>query len=136
MPKTTKSFAWIGLVISLGIVGCISEMSRGSSRTLYTIAGVLEVRHDDLGKDIQLRLDQKLFFNLQNDPETPGQWTLVDYEGRTLLLLSETPRTAPGFWGLLLQARGLGSAYVTLRFTPTDEGKPPQEINFEIAIRR
>ncbi len=131
-----KSFASIALVILLGLMGCASEMSRGSSRALYTVAGVLEVHRDDIGKEIQLHLDQKLFFNLENDPEAPGQWALVDYEKQALLLLSETPRTAPGFWGLLLQARGLGSGYVTLRFTPADEGKPPQEVNFEVSIRR
>ncbi len=111
-------------------------MGRGSARALYTIANVLEVRQGDIGKDIQMVLDQKLLFKFENNEKEPGQWELVDYEKRTLLLLSETPRMESGFWGVLLQARALGSGKVVLRFTPGEDGKQAEEVPFSILIRR
>jgi len=111
-------------------------MGRGSERALYTIAGVLEVHQGDIGKDIQMTLDQKLLFKFELNPDQPGKWEWVDYERRTLLLLSETPRMEAGFWGVLLQARAFGSGKVVLRFTPGEDGKPAEEVCFSILIRR
>ena len=125
-----------GLTALLLFSGCAAEMGRGSARTLYTIADPLEVHCNDIGKNIQLRLDQKLLFTLEKDEENPGRWELVDYDKRTMLLLSETPRVAVGFQGFLLQARVMGSGEVTLRFIPAGEDKPPRDVKFEISIRR
>ena len=111
-------------------------MGRGSEKKMYTIADTMEVNRKDFGKSIQLRLDQKLFLNLENDPDKPGQWELVDDDRRILLLLSDSPRTASGFWGVLLQARYLGSGSLKLRFTPTNENEKPEDFEFEILVRR
>jgi len=134
--KTFYKCFFTGLVVLLLFAGCASEMGRGSTRALYTIADPLEVRRDDLGKDIQLRLDQKLLFNFETGGEHPGHWKLLDYNNRILLLLSDTPRVAPGFQGFLLQARALGGGEVSLRFTPSDEGRQPQDVKFSISVRR
>ena len=125
----------VGLFCLL-LASCASEMKRGSDKSIYTIADTMEVFRSDIGKNIQLRLDQKLFFKMENDPDQPGKWELIEHDRRTLLLLSTSPRTAPGVWGILLQARALGSGSVKLRFTPADETKTPQEILFETEIRR
>lgn len=124
------------ILAALSLLGCASEMSRGSSKALYTIADTLEVHRNDIGKEIQLHRDQKLFFNFSKNPDEPGSWKLVDYSKRTLLLLSETPRVSPGDWGLLLQARALGSGEVELLFTPDDEALPSCNIKFETSISR
>ena len=136
MPAKTGSI--VGLLLALLLfAGCAGgEMSRGSARSLYTIADVMEVHREDIGKSIQLKLNQKLFFHLENDPASPGEWTMVDYDQRTLLLLSDSPRVRPGFWGLLLEGRAIGSGEVNLRFTPSGEGKNPQEVKFEFSVRK
>lgn len=46
----------LGVALLAG-AGCAEQMSRGSARSLYTIAGVLEVFRQDLGKDAQMRID-------------------------------------------------------------------------------
>lgn len=111
-------------------------MKRGSDKSLYSIAGVLEARREDVGKSIQLALDQKLLFKLETKGEEPGSWELVSYEHPPLLLLSDTPKMEAGYWGLLLQARAIGSASVKLRFTPADESQPPKDVTFAITIHR
>ncbi len=123
------------LLAAVVLVGCASEMKRGSARTLYTIAGTLEVGRGDIGKDIQLTRDQQLLFKMDQTSAPSGKWEMVDYDNRTLLLLSETPRLESGFWGVLLQARALGQGAVRLRFTPDDESIAPREVTFEIQIR-
>jgi len=122
--------------VCIYLAGCAAEMKRGSERTLYSILDVLEVYREDIGKDIQITLNQKLLFKFTDDPERAGSWELVDYDRRTLLLLSETPRVGPESWGLLLQARAMGMGEVNLRFTPDEEGAAPRMIRFNIAIRR
>jgi hypothetical protein len=124
------------VMVCLIFSGCTSGMSRGSERSLYTIAGVLEVHREDIGKDIQLVLDQKLLFSLEADPEAPGQWQLEDYDRRTMLLLSDTPRVPSDHWGVLLQARAMGSGYVKLRFVPDDTTQSSRDIRFNVSIRR
>jgi hypothetical protein len=124
------------LVVLFGI-GCASPKTpRGSSKALYTIAETLEVNVDDVGKEIQLRLNQDLFFHLMIDPAEPGDWELLDFDKRTLKFLSDTPRTTPGYWGVLFRGNALGTGYVTLRFTPTDTNIAPHDIKFEISIRK
>jgi hypothetical protein len=118
------------------ITGCVSEMSKGSAKNLYTIADILQVNRADLGKDIQLKLDQKLFFNFEPDPEHLGDWELVQYDNRHLLMLNDHPYVESGNWGLLLQARALGFSEVELRFTPVDENEKPQNYIFSISISR
>ena len=84
---------WIPvLLVTFLLVSCASEMKRGSDATLYSIADPLEINREDIGKDIQLKLDQKLFFNMDNNSPISGRWELVDYERRTLLLLSNSPK--------------------------------------------
>ena len=134
--RTFNKFFFAALAGLLLFAGCASEMGRGSTRALYTVADPLEVRRDDLGKDIQLRLDQKLLFNFETGGEHPGHWELLEYNNRILLLLSDTPRVATGFQGFLLQARAMGSGEVSLRFTPSDEGQQPQDVKFSISVRR
>lgn len=124
------------ILLSALIFGCASEMGRGSGKSLYSVADVLEVHPEDAGKSIQLTLNQKLFFNFEVNPEETGQWSLENYDRRVLLLLSDTPRVASGGWGVLLQARALGYGDVTLKFTPEDEGKPPRTVVFDISIRK
>jgi hypothetical protein len=121
-----------GLLLS----GCANQIPKGSSKTLYTIAETLEITQADLSKDVQLRLDQKLLFNLEPNPEELGTWMLVDYDNRHLLLLNDTPRVASGNWGLLLQARALGSAEVQIRFVPLTENSTPKNYTFPISISR
>jgi hypothetical protein len=133
--KSTSLLFPVVLALALA-TGCAQQMSRGSAVSLYSVSDPLEVHRQDIGKSIQLRLDQKLFFNMETDGENPGQWELVDYEKRTLLLLSDTPRTMPGYRGFLLQARALGSGKVILRFTPLGEDAKPSEARFDISIRR
>ncbi len=116
--------------------GCASEMGRGSTKALYTITETLEVRYEDIGKEIQLRLDQKLFFHFSKNPEEPGTWKLIDYSRRPLLLLSETPRVSSGAWGLLFQARAMGSGEIELVFEPDSDAFPSRTIKFEISITR
>ena len=135
-PSTFNSqlLSSLPILVALGLMGCASEMSHGSSKTLYTIADVLEVHREDIGKEIQLHRDQKLFFNFSKNPDEAGSWKLVDYSKRTLLLLSESPNVSAGAWGLLLQARALGSGEVELVFTPEDEALPSRTIKFEMSI--
>ncbi|MDD2707291.1 MAG: hypothetical protein PHV34_04720 [Verrucomicrobiae bacterium] len=127
-------------VAMLGACGCAREMSRGSAALLYSIADPLEVRRSDIGKNIQLKLDQKVLFCMAKGDEDAGvergRWELADFDKRTLLLLSEYPRVEAGCWGLLLQARSLGSGEVVLKFIPDDESKTPKEVKFEISIRK
>ena len=118
------------------LAGCASEMKRGSEETLYTIASTLEVNRNDIGKDIQLKLNQYLFFHFEIDPNERGQWKLVNHDPKTLLLLNENPRTAPGHWGSLFQARGIGSGEVQLRFVPVDKTQESKEVVFEFSVRR
>ncbi len=125
-----------GLLALVLLAGCASQMSRGSSKSLYTVSEVLDVHREDIGKSVQLKLDQKIFFKMDPNPDKPGQWSLVDYSNRVLLLLSETPRVESGNWGLLLQARAMGSGEVTLRFTPFDENAQPETATFEISITK
>ena len=124
------------LLFTLFVTGCASQIGKGSSKTLYSIAGVLEVNRQDLGKDIQLNLDQKLFFNMDTTQEMPGQWSLAEYDNRILLLLSDTPRVESEHWGVLLQGRFLGSGEVVLQFTPTDENLKPQTFHFSVSVRK
>ena len=128
-----KPWLWAWLVV-LFFSSCLSGMKRGSDKSLYTIAGILEVKREDAGKSIQLALDQKLFFKMDKTVEPAGEWELVSYEHPPLLLLSETPRVESGYWGLLLQARAFGNAEVKLRFTPHDENQPPKDVTFSISI--
>ena len=116
--------------------GCAHQMSRGSEKSLYTISGVLEVFRADLGKDIQLRLNQSLLFRLEKDPALDGHWELVDYDRQLLLLLSDTPRVKPEEWGLLLQARAYGRGELKLRYVPAGEGETPRETTLAISISR
>lgn len=137
--------------------GCASDMGRGSSKSLYTVTEVIEVHREDIGKTIQARLDQKIFFNFTPYPDRLGQWAVKEYTNRTLLMLSDTPRVPVANWGALLQARALGSAEVTLTFTPYSETAPeratgempdapatprsttpsqPETVTFEISITR
>lgn len=127
----------VSLLALLGLLaGCASGMSRGSAQSLYSIADPLEVHRGDIGKSIRLRLDQKLLFLMDYDGEHPGRWELVDYANRTLLLLSDNPRVAPGYRGFLLQGRAMGGAQVVLRFTPDEENAKPTDVKFDISIRR
>ena len=116
--------------------GCAEQMGRGSARSLYTIAGVLEVFRQDLGKDAQMRLDQQLLFRLEKDPKLDGHWSLVEYSPGVLIVLSESPRVQPGEWGLLLQARALGRGEVKLRYTPSETEQEPRDYALEISIVR
>jgi hypothetical protein len=138
--KTAMSHALLmSMIFSLFcfmLIGCAGEMKKGSDQRMYTIATVLEVNRKDIGKDIQLTLNQKLMFNMENDPARLGTWEMVEYDPRILLLLSDTPRTAPGVWGVLLEARALGAGDVKLRFTPSDEKEPPENVLFQISVRR
>lgn len=118
------------------LIGCASEIKRGSDKNLYTIVNTLEVRREDIGKDIQLKLDQNLFFKIDQDKTLVGQWELVDYERRILLLLSDSPKTPSGSWGLLFQARSFGTGEVVLRFIPEDKNQPPKKVTFEILVRK
>ena len=126
----------IGVIWGIVFSGCASEMGRGSGHSLYTFSDPLEVQSEDEGKDLQLRLDQKLLFKLKNGGESSGQWELVDYDKRTLLLLSDSPRVGTGFQGFLLQARALGHGNVSLHFDPTDENNSSRDLRFEVSIRR
>ncbi len=117
-------------------MGCASEIKRGSDKNLYTIADTLEVRREDIGKDIQLKLDQNLFFKIDQDKTLVGQWELVDYERRILLLLSDSPKTPSGSWGLLFQARSFGTGEVVLRFIPEGKNQPSEKVTFEILVRK
>lgn len=126
-------------VAALGValmVGCAQQMSRGSQRSLYTIAGTLEVFRQDLGKDAQMRLDQQLLFRLEKNPELDGHWALVEHTPGVLIVLSETPRVQTGEWGLLLQARALGRGEVKLRYLPSEEGQAPRDYTLEISVVR
>lgn len=127
--------AALGAALLAG-TGCAQQMGRGSPRSLYTIAGVLEVFRQDLGKDAQMRLDQQLLFRLEKDPALDGHWSLVECSPGVLLVLSETPRVPPGEWGLLLQARALGRGEVKLRYTPAEEEQPPRDYLFEVSVAR
>ncbi|MBI4028384.1 MAG: hypothetical protein HY360_25590 [Verrucomicrobia bacterium] len=122
--------------VFLGFVGCASEMKRGSDKLLYTIADTLDVRREDLGKDIQLQLGQNLLFKIAADPDEPGRWELVHHDSRTLLLLSETPRVGENTWGLLLRANAIGAGAVVLRFIPNREGADVRAVKFETFVRR
>jgi hypothetical protein len=130
------SFLILSAFLILTIAGCASQMGKGSEKSLYTVSETLEVNRSDLGKSIQLKLDQKLFFNFDSNPEEPGYWELVQYNNRNLIILSETPRVAEGHWGVLMQARGLGFTDVELKFIPLDESHPSQNHNFSISITR
>ena len=131
---TMKFLVW-GIAAALVFCSCTSGIKRGSDKALYTIAATLEVKREDIGKSIQLKRDQQLFFKLDQKGEEPGAWELLSYDHPPLFLLSETPRVEAGYWGLLLQARSSGAAAVKLRFTPADESHPAQEITFDISIR-
>jgi len=124
------------LVLGFLLSGCTSEMPKGSAQSLYTIADTLEVTKGDLGKSIQLKLNQKLLLNFESDPAQLGNWELVQYDNRTLLLLSENPRLPSENWGRLFQARVLGFAEIELRFVPQDENIPVQKHRFSISITR
>lgn len=126
----------LALLVGAFFMGCASEMGRGSATKLYTIADTLEVRREDIGKDIQLKLDQNLFFNLQKDEPSAGQWELVDYERRILLLLSDSPRTASGYWRVLFQGRSFGEGEVVLRFTPDDKNQTTKDVTFEVLVSK
>ncbi len=139
MKTPFRAFPFAFLLLSLLTLlagGCASGLGRGSAETLYSYADILEVHRSDAGKSIQLKLDQKLFFKLDKDPDVPGQWSLVEYDNRTLLMLNENAPTASGYWGVLLQARALGRAFVKLRFTPADEMQEPQNVEYDISIHR
>lgn len=125
-----------GALMCLVWVGCASEMKRGSSRSLYTIADTLEVHSSDVGKSIQLKLDQKLLFDFEKDDSQAGVWEMVDYDRRKLLLLSDTPRMASGHYGFLFQGRVMGSGEVVFRFSPLDEAQPARDVAFEFSISR
>jgi len=127
-----------GLLVFSFFSGCAGSggMKRGSGRALYTIADPLEVYREDIGKSIQLRLDQKLLFKMERGGENPGEWKLVNHSNRILLLLSDAPRVMSNYQGFLLQARVIGSGEVTLRFTPSAEDQQPQDVKFEISVRR
>ncbi len=125
----------LGVALLAG-AGCAEQMSRGSARSLYTIAGVLEVFRQDLGKDAQMRIDQQLLFRLEKDPKLDGHWSLVEYSPGVLIVLSESPRVQPGEWGLLLQARALGRGEVKLRYTPSEAEQEPRDYTLEISIVR
>lgn len=132
-----NTIAWLSAVFLLVFgPGCASEMSRGSSKSLYSIADTLVVNETDLGKTIQLRLDQKLMLNFQMNPDDPGDWDVDDYTNRNLLLLSDTPRVESGNWGRLFQARALGFGSIDLKFTPLDETKPVRTYQFSVTISR
>jgi hypothetical protein len=131
-----NSFIFFGLIAIFLLGGCASEMGRGSSQSVYSIANVLTVFRDDIGKDLQLRLDQSLLFDFDKDPEKSGVWSLAEYDPRTLLLLSETPRLPEGDWGVLLRGKAIGSGWVTFKFTHYDEEKAPEEVKFFVSVRR
>ena len=123
------------VAMSLCLTGCAGGMGRGSSRTLYTVLETMEVRDDDIGKDIQLKLDQKVLFKFKKTSPM-GEWRVMDYEKRTLLFLTDTARVESDCAGILFQARGIGPATVDLVFMPDAEGQQPREVHFEISIRR
>jgi hypothetical protein len=127
----------LGIILAVYLLtGCASEMKRGSDKELYTIATVLEVHRDDIGKRIQLTLNQNLLFDFEPDTSRAGDWELIDYDRKTLLLLSETPRLPSNHWGVLLQARGIGSGEIRFRFTPHEDPHNMQQHIFEVSTRR
>ncbi len=113
-------------------------MGRGSSRALYTVAGVMEVYRQDLvqGKSAQLWLDQQMLFRLEKDPEVDGRWEFVGCTPGVLLVLSESPRVSSGEWGLLLQARAFGQGNVQIRYLPSAEQEKPRDYTIEVSVRK
>jgi hypothetical protein len=132
--RNSLIFFWLTGILFLA--GCASEMGRGSSQSVYSIASVLTVFRDDIGKDVQLKLDQNLLFDFDKDPVRSGEWSLDEYDPRTLTLLSETPQLPDGDWGVLLRGKAIGSGWVKFKFTPYDEEKPPEEVKFYITIKK
>lgn len=132
----SRSLLALLALLSPCFAGCAHGLGRGSPHTIFSYADILEVHRIDAGKDIQMKLDQKLFFNFDKESGVSGKWSLDEYNNRTLLLLNEHPTTASGYWGILFQARGLGSSYVKLKFTPDDETKSSLSLTFDVSIHR
>ncbi len=131
-----RGIRFLGLVGALVLSGCTGTMPKGSERSLYTVADVLEVHRADLAKSIQLRLNQKILFDLDQDPDQPGEWGLVDYDNRVMILLSDSPRLPPGDWGVLLEGRALGYGQVTVKFIPTDDSLEPKTYTMDVSIKK
>ena len=130
--------AALAAACALALAGCAEQMGRGSARSIYTVADVMDVYRQDLeqGKSAQMRLMQQMLLRLEKDPSAEGRWEFVGCTPGILLLQSETPRLAPEQWGVLLQARGYGRGELRVRYVPSASDEKPREYTLEVQVTR
>ena len=114
------------IIVTSG-AGCTmgSGVSRGSDTTLFSVAGEIRFSNKDLGKNVNLRRNQKLIISLKSDPEVYGKWTISGPSPQQLMLRSRSVRGESALnevW--YFEAIGMGYTTITLTYTPYDETMP------------
>jgi predicted secreted protein len=124
-----KLLGLLAVVVLIGGAGCTmgSGVSRGSDTTLLSIAGEIRFTNKDLGKNVNLRRNQKLIISLKSDPEVYGKWTISGPSPQQLMLRSRGVRGESALnevW--YFEAIGMGYTNITFSYTPYDDTIPPR----------
>ena len=128
-PACSLLFIPLAVFLAVSSGGCTvgQGMSRGSDKTLLSVAGEIRFTNADLGKSIQLRRNQKLLISLKSDPEVYGKWTISGVNRQYLMLRSRFVRGESAL-NEVWYYEGIGPGYCTLTLTykPYDDTLPPR----------